>query len=339
MAKTLDWQSRIGRRVRLRDLHIFFEVAERGSMAKAGAHLGITQPGVSKAIGDLEAAVGVRLLDRTPRGVEATVYGRELLKYGGAAFADLREGIKSIENLADPETGEVRIGCDEIVVAGFLPAVIERFSARYPRVVLSLIHADTNSRGYAVLQERKADVTVASYPGYRRGDLTEAHRAEILYYDQACLAAAAHSSWARRRNIDFADLADAVFIMPPAQTAGANALSKVFHAAGLPAPRVTVTAYSVDARKILTSMADRFVVVLPASTLRFNAGPYPLKELPLELPAPPWPTVCVTLKNQTVKPAVERFIACAREVGSAMRKRLPEGSVEALSRQRTTKPR
>jgi hypothetical protein len=48
-----------------------------------------TQPAVSKAIGDLEAAVGARLLDRGPHGVEATMYGQALLKSGLAAFDEL----------------------------------------------------------------------------------------------------------------------------------------------------------------------------------------------------------------------------------------------------------
>ena len=52
----------------------------------------------------------MRLLDRSPRGVEATVYGHTLLKYGKAAFDDLRQGIQEIEFLADPGVGEIRIG-------------------------------------------------------------------------------------------------------------------------------------------------------------------------------------------------------------------------------------
>ena len=58
MSGTVDWVSQIGRRLRLRDLHIFFTVMQSGSMAKAAAHLRVTQPSVSKAIGDLEALGG-----------------------------------------------------------------------------------------------------------------------------------------------------------------------------------------------------------------------------------------------------------------------------------------
>ena len=63
----LGWESRIGRRLKLRDLHILSTVVQWGSMAKGAAHLGMSQPAVSEAIGSLEDAVRVRLLDRSTR--------------------------------------------------------------------------------------------------------------------------------------------------------------------------------------------------------------------------------------------------------------------------------
>jgi DNA-binding transcriptional LysR family regulator len=65
----------IGRRIRLRDLYVFSAVAQRGSMAKAAASMGITQPAVSRVIADLEHALGVKLLDRSSHGVEPTRRG------------------------------------------------------------------------------------------------------------------------------------------------------------------------------------------------------------------------------------------------------------------------
>src|SRR5262245_57249627 len=85
MAKTINWEARIGRRLLLRDLHVLLAFDQSGSMAKAAALLGITQSAISQMVADLEQTLGVRLLDRTTRGVEATVYGRSLLRYGKAA--------------------------------------------------------------------------------------------------------------------------------------------------------------------------------------------------------------------------------------------------------------
>ena len=90
----MKWDDRIGRRVKLHDLHILMTVAELGSMGKAAERLAVSQPSVSKSISDLEYVVGVRLLDRTSRGVETTAYGRALLRRGMGAFDELRQGIK-----------------------------------------------------------------------------------------------------------------------------------------------------------------------------------------------------------------------------------------------------
>src|SRR3954452_3595763 len=128
MTKSRDWESRIGKRVRLRDLHILFAVVQHGSMAKAGLHLGMSQSAVSQAIAALEHALQVPLLDRTRRGVELTMYGAALIQRGQAAFDELRAGVKDIESLRDPGSGEVRIACTESIAAGILPPAIERFS-------------------------------------------------------------------------------------------------------------------------------------------------------------------------------------------------------------------
>ncbi len=64
MTSEAGWECRMGRRLRLRDLHFLIAVVRAGSMMKAATHLGVSQPVVSEAIADLESTVGVRLLDR-----------------------------------------------------------------------------------------------------------------------------------------------------------------------------------------------------------------------------------------------------------------------------------
>ena len=64
----MPWSDRIGRRFKLRDLHILLAVVQSGSMGKAAAQLAMSQPVISKAVSDIEHALGVRLLDRSRRG-------------------------------------------------------------------------------------------------------------------------------------------------------------------------------------------------------------------------------------------------------------------------------
>src|SRR5688572_23075077 len=95
----------IGRRLKLRELHTLVTVAERKSMAKAAVDLALTQPAVTKIVADMERTLGVRLFDRTSRGVEATIYGRALLKWSGIIFDNVQQAIRDIEFIADSTRG------------------------------------------------------------------------------------------------------------------------------------------------------------------------------------------------------------------------------------------
>jgi DNA-binding transcriptional LysR family regulator len=126
MARTTDWENRIGRRVTLRDLHILSTVVRWGSMAKAASHLAMSQSAVSESISHLEAAISVRLLDRTPQGIEPTIYAETLLKRGHVVFDELQQAIEDIEFLANPTVGEVRIACPEFLTEWLMPRTIKQ---------------------------------------------------------------------------------------------------------------------------------------------------------------------------------------------------------------------
>jgi DNA-binding transcriptional LysR family regulator len=161
----MDRIERVNRRLKLRDLQLFEAVVRWRSMAKAAGHMNLSQPAVSKAITELERALGVRLLDRSMRGVEPTRYGHALLRCGTAIFDDLRQGVKEIEFLADPTAGELRIGCGEVFTAGLLPAIIERLGRQYPRIVCYVESVQTVSSfpEFRELRERRVDLALAEF--------------------------------------------------------------------------------------------------------------------------------------------------------------------------------
>src|SRR6266508_2699354 len=109
----VDDIERIARRLKLHDVRVLISVVEAGSMHKAAERLGTSQPAISRVIADLEHSVGVRLLERSLRGIQPTQYGRVLVKRGVAAFDEFRQGVKDIRFLADPTTGELRIACSD----------------------------------------------------------------------------------------------------------------------------------------------------------------------------------------------------------------------------------
>src|SRR3979490_2488117 len=97
MVATKQGTERVVRRLKLRDLRILMTVVECRTMGKAAERLAISQPVVSKAIADMEHALGVRLLDRSQRGVEPTPSGQARSKYPIRTLATVRHGIEEIE--------------------------------------------------------------------------------------------------------------------------------------------------------------------------------------------------------------------------------------------------
>jgi DNA-binding transcriptional LysR family regulator len=311
----MKWADRIGRRLKLHDLHVLLTVAELGSMGKAAERLNVSQPSVSKAIADMEHTIGVRLLDRTPKGVETTAYGRALLQRGMGAFDELRQGIKDIEALADPDSGEVRIGCPEAIAAGLMMAAIMRFSAQHPRVLVSVTAANNLSQEYRLLRNRSVDFLVgAPAQPFAQDDL----EAEILYEDRSFILCGSQHSLARRRKVAIAELVDQQWLLPR-ESVFSSYLTQEFDSRGLPLPKLGVRSYSVHQRiGLLTT--NRFISAESGSMLRYNAARFPIKVLPVDCAFQSWPVGIVTLKKRTVSPVVQTFMDCVREIAKPLAK-------------------
>ncbi len=305
----MQMSDRIGRRIRLQDVHVLMAVVQAGSMRKAAQQLNTSQPNISKSIADLEHALGVRLLDRQRQGVEPTEYGRALLDCGIAVFDELRQGVKNIEFLADPATGEARVGGSPFLAATLACAVIDRLSRRYPRIAVHLaVGSDPDL--YRKLRDRNLDLLIAR----KFGPIDERLEFESLFDDSPYLVAAgARSPWARRRRIELAELVNESWVLPlPSGPIGSVAM-EAFRASGLAYPRRTVFVDTAEGRINLLA-SGRFLTILARSTLRFSTGRPKFKVLPVELPSSPVLVGIVTLKNRTLSPVARLFIEHAREV-------------------------
>lgn len=317
MSRTAEqWEARIGRRIRLRDLHMLLTVVQSGSMARAAQRLAVSQPAVSKAIADLEHTLGVRLLDRGPRGIHPTLYATALIRRGLAVFDELRQGVLEIEFMADATVGEVRIGCIESLMVSLLPAVFGRLSRQYPGVIA---HVTQMSRPITLeireLRERNVDLIIG------RGILPipeDDLNAEVLFQESLIVVAGSHSRWARRRKVELAELVREKWILHPAHEAPGLLVREAFQARGLELPRASVVTLSFHLREMLL-MTGEYLTVIPASMVRvFNAREALVKALPIDLGIQPRPVALFTLKNRTLSPVVELFMKCVRATAKSM---------------------
>ena len=248
------------------------------------------------------------------------MYGDALLQRSAAVFDELKQCIRDIEFLGDPTAGELKIGCPE-AVAAILPPILESFSRKYPRVVLHVDQVSTATLELPGLRERKFDLVVALLlmPRVDDGQADDLN-VEVLFDDHLVIAAGMRSRWARRRKIDLAELVDEPWILATPDTGPYRIISEAFRARGLGAPRISLMTLSVHLRTNMLA-SGHFIATFPSSVARLHADRFSLKVLPVDLPVRPWPVAIVTLKNRTLSPGVERFIAHMRDFTRPMRGR------------------
>jgi len=311
--RATDSDSRLSHRIKLRDLQILFTVVELGSMAKAASHLAVTQPTVSEAIAALEDVVGVRLLDRSPHGVVPTIYGQTFLRRGLEAFDALKQGMRDVEFQATHGAGDVWIGSSEVLLGGFVPAIIQRLARSHPNIVVHATEVNPSDLDFKKLRDRKLDLMLGML---RTSQIDDDLTTEKLFEESVSIVVGASSRWANRRKVALSDLMDEPWILGDPNNATQMAVSAAFRAAGLTLPRIGAVTQSMNLRMALLASGN-YVSAVPNSLLQYSASRWGLKTLPVTLGVR-YPVGILTLKNRTLSPVSEIFMENARSIAASL---------------------
>lgn len=134
----------------------FWKVAEHRGFSAAAAALEVSPSALSQAIRQLEARVGVRLLNRTTRSVSLTEAGEAYLSRIGPALGDVLAAGEELDALQGRPSGVLRINAARISIAMVLQPLLAGFLREYPDVQIEL----TNDEGYVDIVERGFDAGV-----------------------------------------------------------------------------------------------------------------------------------------------------------------------------------
>jgi DNA-binding transcriptional LysR family regulator len=308
----MSWNERTKRRLKLRDLDILATLIDAGSMGKAASRLNVSQPAVSKAVAELEAALGVRLVDRGRRGITPTPYGLALQKRSVAIFNDLRQSVQDIEFLSDPTTGEIRIGTTDPISVAIVSPCIDRLSRKHPRMSFHVVAGDNTSL-FRQVMERNVELAICRMIGPLPDDLA----AEVLFHDTLAVLTSARNPLTRRRKLTLADLMNQPWVQLPAESLFGSMVSDVFRAHGHEPPRPTVVTLSEYLKNDFLAKG-RFLTVLPSFMLRVPGWHPPLKALPVALPDTRRPIGIVTLKGRMLTPLARLFIENIHAIAKPM---------------------
>jgi DNA-binding transcriptional LysR family regulator len=124
-------------------ISVLAAVVETGNFVRAAESLGLTQSGVSRAVARLEARVGVRLLDRTPRAVSLTDEGRRFHAQVAPLLAGLEEAASDAAQSAHAVRGRLKVNVDPWFARLVLAPRLSGFLAAHPQLSLELLVRDT----------------------------------------------------------------------------------------------------------------------------------------------------------------------------------------------------
>jgi DNA-binding transcriptional LysR family regulator len=140
-------------------LRTFGEAMRDGSLSGAARRLSLSQPTVGRHIDALEAAFGVALFARSPRGLAPTQAARDLAPHVEAMALAAGAAQRAAASAAAPDRGVVRLTASAVVGAEVLPPILARFSADHPAIAIELALSNRNqdlARGEADLAVRMA---------------------------------------------------------------------------------------------------------------------------------------------------------------------------------------
>jgi DNA-binding transcriptional LysR family regulator len=141
-------------RLELNLVEIFCSVVEEGSFSKAAEKLRLSQPTVSGHVRNLESLIGMKLLDRLPRGVSLTQAGKLLYKHGAAIRDEKQSALRALNQLLNSEQGELLLSGSTIPAEYILPPIIASFRTEFPTIKVEIRISDSEQACADILAGR-----------------------------------------------------------------------------------------------------------------------------------------------------------------------------------------
>jgi LysR family transcriptional regulator, benzoate and cis,cis-muconate-responsive activator of ben and cat genes len=279
-------------------LRYFLAVADELNFTRAAERLSIAQPALSAQIRQLEAQLGVQLLERTTRSVRLTDAGRAMHERGPAALSALEEVWEAARRAGRGEAGRLRIAYSPSAGYETVPRLVEALGARYPGVEVAAEVTPTAEIVRAVL-DRRADIGVARTPVPADGVRLRLVRLER----QGVLVPAGHGL-ARGPEVELSAVAEHPILVHPraANPAHYDLLLELFRSAGLE-PRLLERPVAFDPTQRVIREGHAIGLVGASSLAGIADG---LRWVPLADPAPRL-EVQLVLRDVEPSPAADRF--------------------------------
>jgi DNA-binding transcriptional LysR family regulator len=296
-------------RVKLRQLLLVTALGESGNLRRAAAQLAMTQPTATKLLRELEHSRGVKLFERSRRGMAPTLYGESMVRHARALLTGLDAARDEIGAISEGATGRLVIGTMVSTAPVLLPRALAALMADRPGLRISILEA-THDMLVAALKRGEVDVMLGRVMGGAEMDELEC---ELLYRDEfRVVCGPGHPLAASRRGLRLSSLARERWILPPPTTPLRQRLDILFMTQAGERPR-----HALESVSLLTNLTllqeTHMLGVMPADVAQHFARNGLLRVLPVPLRDLFGPVALITPANRPRPPAVAALIAALRD--------------------------
>lgn len=287
----------------------FLAAARTGNLSRAAEELYVTQPTLTARLKSLETEIGQELFVRTPRGVRLTEAGRRFLPYAERAAASLREGRERLEELRRGVQGSLSIAASPGVSTYLLPALLERYAAAHPAIVVSVRTGHSEEVLSMVLSEQ---VQLGLGRVLRHRDI----HSVPLYEDELVLVVHPQHHFARMSCVPVSELADERMILFDRTSSYYDLTQALFLQAGI----VPASVMELDNIEAAKRMVERRlgVALLPRTSVARDVASGGMRIAQIEgEPAIRRPIVAFRRRDVPLSPAAASFLQLAQEAVSS----------------------
>lgn len=266
----------------LRRLRYFAEVVEQGSLGKAAARLGLSQPALTKSLRLLEQELDVRLLERRSTGVSATAFGKSVYAHARTIGAEIDYTRAEIDRLRGLDNADVQVGALPSVAGSLLASAVAAASVSYPRLAVSIVEKN-HFELLPALRRGEFDFVIG-LAGQGSGGIGEPEpgvRRRIILRDKLSIIVRAGHSLTRLTHVSAQDLAGSPWLFPMIDAVHRPILEQFFREAGVEPPLAKIESTSVQFTKSLILQSDH-VGVLPAHVMARELSEGLLVQLPVQ---------------------------------------------------------
>jgi DNA-binding transcriptional LysR family regulator len=223
------------------ELQYFLSIARHRSLARAAEELAVSQPALSRAVQRMEARFGVKLFERTPRGMELTDAGRRLAHHARTAEVELDEAARELTDMSGGKHGHVRVAAGHTISSLVISTLVPDLHLERPAATLHL-DAHFNDRIVALLAEGAYDFAVGVVPD----SLPEPLLAEVLMHDELVPVVHENHPLARVQHPTVHDLVAQPWTGAGSRVLSYDGLQQLFVTAGAKPPRHVVDTNSYE---------------------------------------------------------------------------------------------